>query len=63
MGIDNLVKIAIAVVMAAALTGQLPKLTMAVRHAQIQLLKESRASNWGSPDFLRPNKALKTSTK
>jgi large-conductance mechanosensitive channel len=52
MGIDNVIKLAVAIVMAAALTGQLPKFTMAVRRAQVQLLQESKASNWGSPDLL-----------
>lgn len=52
MGLDNVIKIAVALVMAAALTGHLPQITMAVHRAQAQLLQESRASHWGSPDLL-----------
>jgi hypothetical protein len=64
MGLDNLIKLATALVIAAALTGQLPKATMAIRRAQIQLLHESRASQWGSPDLLHNHsgEAMKTNS-
>ncbi len=52
MGIDNIVKMAVVLVLAAAATGHLPEATMAIRRAQVHLLEESRASNWGSPDLL-----------
>jgi hypothetical protein len=56
MGIDNIVKMAVALVMAAAITGHLPEATMAIRRAQVQLLQDSRASHWGSPDLLYRHK-------
>ena len=52
MGIENIIKMAVALVMAAAITGHLPQATMAIRQAQAQLLQQSRASHWGSPDLL-----------
>ena len=52
MGIDNIIKMAVVLVLAAAATGHLPEITMAVRRAQVDLLQESRASRWGSPDIL-----------
>lgn len=52
MGIENLIKIAFVLTIAAALTGQLPRVTYQVRLAQVKLLREARASNWGSPDIL-----------
>lgn len=56
MGLDNIIKIAVALVIAAAATGHLPELTMKIRRAQVQLLRESRASHWGSPGFLYSRK-------
>ena len=56
MGLENVIKLAVALVFAAALTGQLPRLTNTVRHAQVKLLQESNASNWGSPDLLYSHK-------
>ena len=53
MGLENVTKLAVALVMAAALTGQLPRLTNEIRHAQLKLLQDSKASKWGSPDLLR----------
>ena len=47
MGIEKLVHIAVMAAMLAAATGQLPKFTMQVRRAQLQLLKDSRSSQWG----------------
>lgn len=59
MGIDNIVKIAAALVIAVALTSHLPQITMAVRRAQAQLLRDSHASNWGSPDLLYHTKSTR----
>jgi hypothetical protein len=56
MGIDNVIKMAMALVMAAAVTGHLPQATMAIRQAQVQLLEKSKASHWGSPDLLYQHK-------
>jgi hypothetical protein len=52
MGVEKLVSIAVGIVMLAAATGQLPRLMMEVHKAQYYLLRESWASNWGSPNFL-----------
>ncbi len=57
MGINNVIKLAVVLVMAAAATGHLPEITMAIRGAQIQLLQDSRASHWGSPDLLYSRKS------
>lgn len=63
MGLDNVIKLAAAIVMAAALTGQLPRLTNEVRSAQIKLLQESQASHWGSPDLLGTQKSAVRRTR
>ncbi len=52
MGLENLIKLAVALTIAAALTGRLPAITRAVQIAQIKLVHDSRASKWGSPDLL-----------
>ena len=52
MGLENLIKLAVSLTIAAALTGHLPEITRAVQLAQIKLLHESRASKWESPDLL-----------
>lgn len=49
MNLDKL--IAYAAVVAASLTGQLPKLQLWIWKAQAQVVRESRTSNWGSPRF------------
>jgi hypothetical protein len=56
MGLDNVIKLAVALTIAAAATGQLPRVTNAVRHAQVKLLEESKASKWGSPDLIFSHK-------
>ena len=48
---DKIVPIAMSAVLAAAMTGQLPRFTQAVRMAQLQLLRESRPSTWGDPSI------------
>lgn len=52
MGIDPLIKIAVSLTVAAAMTGHLPAITQAVLLAQVKLLQESQASKWGSPDLI-----------
>jgi hypothetical protein len=47
VGLDNIIRIATAMTIAAALTGQLPRITNEVRKAQVKLLRESKASAWG----------------
>ncbi len=47
MGVEKLAQAAVATVMIAAATGQLPKLVREVQIAQFKLLKDSQASKWG----------------
>jgi hypothetical protein len=49
MGIEKLIRFAAALAVLAASTGQLPKIIHTVRVAQLQLIKESQASKWGTP--------------
>lgn len=56
MGIEKLISLAAALAIAAASTGQLPRIVHAVRVAQLQLIKESQASKWGIP-LLMPLRA------
>lgn len=51
MGLDNLIKLAVSLTIAAALTGRLPELTRKVQIAQVKLLQQSKASAWGSPNI------------
>jgi hypothetical protein len=44
MGIEKLTQAAVAAVMMAAVTGQLPKLVREVQIAQYKLLKDSQSS-------------------
>ena len=52
MGLDKVIQLALALTIAAAMAGQLPRITQEIRLAQLKLLQESRASKWGSPDLL-----------
>ncbi len=52
MGLDNVIKIAVGLTIAASLTGRLPLIINQVRQAQVALLEESKASHWGSADLL-----------
>jgi hypothetical protein len=56
MGLDNVIKMALALTMLAALTGQLPRITNGIRHAQVKLLQASKASKWGSPNLLHSSR-------
>lgn len=52
---SKLISIAVAPTMAAAATGNLPRIIRQVKVAQLQLVKDSQASKWGKP-FLLPIK-------
>lgn len=45
----SLIEIAITVLLLAAVAGNLPKIIMEVRIAQLHLLMETRSSDWGRP--------------
>ena len=49
MGIEKLVSISVTLAVLVVFTGQLPRVLKRVRVAQLQLIKESQASKWGSP--------------
>lgn len=51
MNFNNLIPFSASVVLAFAAVGKLDRLQMWVWKAQVQVLHESRASNWGSPRF------------
>lgn len=50
------------IVLAAAASGQLPKLQLMIWKAQAQVIQESRTSTWGSPRFF-PNKRFIPASK
>ncbi len=54
MGLKNVTALAVALTIAAASTGQLPKIILAVHIAQLKLLKASQASKWPKA-MLLPN--------
>lgn len=43
---NSLIKIAVVLAFAAVTSGNLPKILIQVRKAQIQLIMESKASKW-----------------
>lgn len=49
MGISKLVDLAVALVIFGAMSGNLPWMIKKVRLAQLHLIQESKASNWGTP--------------
>lgn len=53
MNLDKLTDFAIAVVIAAALTGNLPGFHKWVQVQTAELLYASRTSTWGSPVFFK----------
>ncbi len=53
MGLEKLISATAIFVVLAASTGQLPKLIIAVRKAQIQLIQDTKASKWGMPMLLK----------
>ena len=56
MNLEKIVSIAATLTLIAASTGQLPKMIYAVRKAQVHLIQETKASNWGMPMLLRQRK-------
>jgi hypothetical protein len=56
MGLDKVIAMGAAMAILAASTGQLPKAIRAVQIAQLQLLKESQASNWPKAALLPESK-------
>ena len=53
MNLDNLIGIAVSIVISAAAVGRLDSLQRWIWIAQAKVAYESRASNWGSPKFFR----------
>jgi hypothetical protein len=53
MGLENLIKLAASLTLAAALSGHLQEAIHVVQVAQLKLLHESQASRWGSPSIFR----------
>lgn len=53
MGLEKLYTFGAALVIAAAMTGQLPKAIYAVKVAQLKLLKDSQASRWPKAALLK----------
>jgi len=43
---DSLIKISVILAFAAVASGNLPKVLLQVRKAQIQLIQDSKASKW-----------------
>ena len=52
MGFEKLIALAATLAILAASTGQLPRMIYAVHLAELHLLKESQASNWGKAILL-----------
>ena len=50
--LNRLIDAALVAVLMAAAAGQLPRLVHTVRVAELQLLKDSRSSKWGTPMLL-----------
>jgi hypothetical protein len=51
MGLENLIKVAVALAIVAAVSGNLPQIISRVGGSQGQLIKQSRSRSWGSPDI------------
>ncbi len=49
---DKLIAIAVALAILTVSTGQLPKVLYQVHMAQLHLIKETQASNWGKLPLL-----------
>ena len=56
MNIEKLVPFAFALALLVASTGQLSKIINAVRHAEFQLIQNSKASTWPKAPMLHPFK-------
>lgn len=53
MNLEKLISIAATIVIFAASTGQLPRLIGYMHTAQLQLIQNTKASNWGLPILLK----------
>jgi hypothetical protein len=53
MSTAKLIPIATALAMAAAATGNLPRILLQVKLAQLRLIKDSQASKWGKSFLFR----------
>jgi len=62
MNFDKALTWIAGIVLAAAVTGQLPKLQLMIWKAQAKVIRESRTSTWGSPRFW-PNQRFAPATK
>lgn len=51
MILQDLIKIAFTLALAAVLSGQAPKITRAVLRTQAELLENSKTHTWGTPVF------------
>lgn len=58
MGLEKLLPLAVLLSIVAAETGQLPRILVAVRIAQLKLIKASQSSSWGQAVLL-PTKIKK----
>lgn len=56
MNFDKPLTWIVGIVVAASLSGQLPKLQILIWKAQAQVIRESRTSTWGSPRFFPEQK-------
>jgi len=56
MGLSKLIQIAAALAIIAASSGKLPQMLNAIQQAQLILIQESKASNWGQAMLLPTNK-------
>ena len=49
MGISKLIDLAITIAIFGTISGNLPWIIKKVRIAQLHLIQDSKASNWGTP--------------
>ena len=56
MGIEGLISVAAMLALLAASTGQLPRMLVTVRVAQLHLIQDSLASKWGHALLLQQTK-------
>lgn len=60
MNLSSITSFAASVVVAAAMAGQSDRLQRWIWIAQVKIIYESRASNWGSPRFFENTKERRT---
>jgi hypothetical protein len=56
MNFDKTLTWIVGIVVAASLSGELPKLQLLIWKAQAHIIHESRTSTWGSPRFFPESK-------